>query len=589
MRSALFILCLGCTIPWLAAAEPAPHPRLLFPASAEAAVKERLTSDPVAAVVRDGIVAGARQILGERPCRYEIPDGKRLLGESRRAVRNVLFTAMAWRLGGEGEFRDRCLQELDAACALKDWNPSHFLDTGEMATAVAIGYDWLFGTLSAEQKTRYREAMVAKALQPGREVYGKNGGWTRGTNNWSQVCAAGLALAAVALAEDDPEAYAFFLPRCTETIDASLRFYEPDGVYPEGPGYWAYGTSYHVLFLAMQEAAGRPAKTTPAMLRSTEFLAHATGPTGLFFNFADSGAGSGEPVAAYSWLAARSGQPWVAGWVRAQLEQRADEIKRKGGGDRFFPLHLLWLPPAPAAVAAAAPLAATFTGPQALACFRSSWGGRDALFVAAKGGTPAVSHGQMDVGSFVLDALGERWVHDLGTDDYNLPGYFGKQRFTYFRLQNLSHNTLVIDGRLQDAKAGPAPLVESSTAKPPFSATFDLAPAYPTQAKHLRRTFSLDPAARRVRIADRVAGPAGPVRWAIVTDAEAAVDGAVVHLRKRGKEITLTRLAPDGAPWAVVPAKPPTDKENQNNHHRMVVLDAPAAAEVAFEVEIAVP
>jgi len=589
MRSALFILCLGCTLPSLAAGEVPPHPRLLFPKSAEAGVQERIASDPVAAVLRDGVMAGARRVLQDRPCRYEIPDGKRLLGESRRAVRNVFFTAMAWRLGGGQEFRERCIQELDAACALKDWNPSHFLDTGEMATAVAVGYDWLFETLAADQKARYREAMVAKALQPGRAVYEKKGGWTRGTNNWSQVCAAGLALAAMALAEDDPDAYAFFLTRCTETVEASLRFYEPDGVYPEGPGYWAYGTSYHVLFLAMQEAVGQPPKTTPPLLRSAEFLAHATGPTGLFFNFADSGAGGGEPVAAYGWLAARCGQPWVAARLRAVIEQRAAEFKRKGGGDRFFPLHLLWLPPAPGKADASAPLAAAFAGPQPLACFRSSWGDRNALFVAAKGGTPRVSHGQMDVGSFVLDALGVRWVHDLGTDDYNLPGYFGGQRFTYYRLQNLSHNTLVIDGHLQDSRAGPAPLVGSSTAKPPFSAAFDLTPAYLGQAKDVRRTVTMDPAARRVRIADRIGSPAGPVRWAIMTDAVATVDGAVVRLRKQDKEITLARHAPDGAQWAVLSAKPPTDKEKQNDGFRLVVLETPAAPELAFEVEFAVP
>ena len=33
------------------------------------------------------------------------------------------------------------IRELDAACALKDWNPSHFLDTAEMSTAVAIVAD----------------------------------------------------------------------------------------------------------------------------------------------------------------------------------------------------------------------------------------------------------------------------------------------------------------------------------------------------------------------------------------------------------------------------------------------------------------
>ena len=49
---------------------------------------------------------------------------------------------------GEERFKERAIRELDAACAMKDWNPSHFLDVAEMATAVAVGYDWLYPVLT---------------------------------------------------------------------------------------------------------------------------------------------------------------------------------------------------------------------------------------------------------------------------------------------------------------------------------------------------------------------------------------------------------------------------------------------------------
>ena len=48
----------------------------------------------------------------------------------------------------------------------KDWNPSHFLDTGKMAMAVAIGYDWLFDELSGQEKQILRKALVEKAITP---------------------------------------------------------------------------------------------------------------------------------------------------------------------------------------------------------------------------------------------------------------------------------------------------------------------------------------------------------------------------------------------------------------------------------------
>jgi len=65
-----------------------------------------------------------------------------------------------------------------------------------------------------------------------------------------------------------------------------------------------------------------------------------------------------------------------------------------------------------------------------------------------------VNHGQLDLGNFELDALGERWARDLGSDDYNLDGYFdrkpGGKRWNYYRNISQSHNVPLIGGEGQD-------------------------------------------------------------------------------------------------------------------------------------------
>ncbi|MGN6641725.1 MAG: heparinase II/III domain-containing protein, partial [Verrucomicrobiota bacterium] len=77
---------------------------------------------------------------------------------------------------------------------------------------------------------------------------------------------------------------------------------------------------------------------------------------------------------------------------------------------------------------------------------RSGWQDRDATFVGFKAGEIGSSHGHLDGGNFVLEALGVRWAYDIGGDDYALPGYFSKpQRWTYYRLRAEGHNTLVIN------------------------------------------------------------------------------------------------------------------------------------------------
>ena len=57
-------------------------------------------------------------------------------------------------------------------------------------------------------------------------------------------------------------------------------------------------------------------------------------------------------------------------------------------------------------------------GKNPVALMRTSWTNPDAIYVGLKGGSPSVSHGHMDVGSFVMDANGERWSMDLGMQEY---------------------------------------------------------------------------------------------------------------------------------------------------------------------------
>ena len=558
---------------WAQAALP-PHPRLLFPAEQEARVKERVTTDPLAALLRDAVMVRAEAILKERTCEHRIPDGKRLLQESRMALNHILHTGMAWRLSGEERFRERCLREMEAAAALRDWNPSHFLDTAEMAAALAIGYDWLHASLSAEEAARFREALVEKALKPGREIFRKGGGWTRAGNNWGQVCATGLSLAAVALAGAEPEWLESILAPSREVMRKSLRFYEPDGLYPEGPGYWDYGSNYHVLFHAMQEGLGETPDRSAGWDAAGDFMAHAAGPFGLAFNFADSGTGQSEPSAARSWLATRHPRPeWRGAHVRGLLLGREGVLRREGSKDRFFPLHLLWLPE-DGAETAKPPLAARFRGEQAMAAFRSAWGDRDAMYLAVKGGSPAVSHGQMDVGSFVLDALGQRWAHDLGTDDYNLPGYFGERRWDYFRLQNRSHNTLVIDGGLQDPKSKPCPLVETAILDEggKMHASFDLSAAYRGQAAKVVRRVDFDPSGPAAEMTDTVREPIGPVRWGMMTAADIAVEDGQALLSQKGRRLRIECLEPAGAVWQVLSAEPPSAVERRNEGFQLLTL-----------------
>ena len=560
-----------------------PHPRLWLPAAAEKAVHEKIAADPLAAQLQAIAMAEARRVLKERTCRYEIPDGKRLLGESRRALNNIMHCAWAWRMGGDETFRLRTIAELEAACALKDWNPSHFLDVAEMAAAVATGYDWLYPTLTPEQRAMCEQAIIEKALKPAKKVYDKGDWWSKPRNNWSQVCGSGIALAAAAIAGNDEGMSEELFAKGLKLVELCGEFYQPDGMYPEGPGYWHYGTDFHVMLLAACAPLDQPDPITPIMEKAGDSIMHLTSPTRLSFNFADGHARPETPSPAQCWLARHFENTAQIQYLRALFTRALNEDKKRFSVDRYFPLAILWLPDAPKA-ASPLPQAAVFTGEQAMALFRSGWE-PDSAWLAVKGGTPAASHGHMDAGSFCYDAHGTRWIHDLGSDNYNMPAYFGGKRWTYFRLQNRSHNTLEIDGKLQNPASKPCPLTASSIAENPLTAIFDLSEAYHRSAGKVIRSASFNSTTGTTRITDEITSPGGDVRWHAVTDAKSEIKGDQVILKKKGKQITLRRISESGS-WSIAEATPPSALENQNKGFHVLTLTIPKADQISLIMEI---
>lgn len=77
----------------------------------------------------------------------------------------------------------------------------------------------------------------------------KNNSWLKAEHNWNQVCNAGMTYGALAIYEDQPALAKQIIGRAFESIKLPMKDYGPDGIYPEGYGYWGYGTSFNVLFL----------------------------------------------------------------------------------------------------------------------------------------------------------------------------------------------------------------------------------------------------------------------------------------------------------------------------------------------------
>ncbi len=579
-------LC-GCSVAQPPAAAPTPavkevtnvlntlrqgHPRLICTDEDLARIKDTLARDETAKSYFESIRAEADKLLKTPDTIQHKLIGPRLLDQSRRCVSRVYTLALTYRLTGDKRYSDRALKEMLAAAGFPDWNPSHFLDTAEMTHALGIGYDWLYDAMTGEQRDTVRKAIVNLGLMPGKKVYDGGGWWAKCNHNWNQVCNGGLGIGALAIGDEEPAIAKEILTGAFKSLPLAMASYGPDGGWAEGPGYWGYATRYTVYFLASLETAlgsDQGFSNSPGFDRAGLFRVHFSGPVGKTFNYADAGDGVGSASEMY-WLAKRFDQPLYA-W---QQRQRATKPEA---------LDLVWYDPqqkSPEEMGEA--LDAYFKGVQ-VAFFRSSWSDPEAIFVGFKGGDNKANHSHLDLGSFVLDALGQRWASDLGSDNYNMPGYFGKQRWTYYRLRTESHNTLLINSENQDPKAAAPILGFHAGAETPY-AVADLTAAYKTAVTRLWRGMALVNR-KAVLVQDEIQAEK-PVEalWGMVTAAEVKCEGAKATLTLKGKTLQARILSPEGATFDTVSTQPAEPQKQNEGTRKLVVRLAGPVTEARIAV-----
>ncbi len=573
------------------------HPRLLFTDSDLANAVAAAKTDPLRAQLHARIIALAEAELHTLPIQ-RILIGPRLLDKSRTCIARVLTCAMAFRLTGDQRFFMRAKTELFAAAAFTDWNPSHFLDIAEMSFAFAIGYDWLYAQFTPDERVTLKAAMLKHGLSFAAAAYAEGGPtdkrmwFVKSNHNWNQVCNGGLLATALALADEEPALARLVVAGVRKSLPLAMAAYAPDGAYPEGPGYWVYGTGYNVIAIAeLESALGTDFGLSKAASfdRTTLYRLHVESPTGQSFNYADGHARIGAH-AEHSWLASRFKHPTALAHCRALLAASLAKDNRSFKSDRMFALHAVWFPVAPRADIADAPLDARFRGPAELAIFRSAWHDPQALFFGFKAGGNDVNHAHLDLGSFVLDADGVRWAQDLGPDNYNLPAYFGAKRWTYYRLNNRSHNTLTLGNALQNSEAV-APIVTFASTPARAHAVADLTDAYPGAAKYILRGVALLDRAR-VLVQDEVTGlkPGTSLEWRMFTSAKVnlSTNARVATIKQAGRTLRVDILSPPKAKFSISSATPPTTAENQNDGvTALVAAFTPETTDASLEVLLA--
>ncbi len=568
------------------------HPRILLLEGEEKQIKDLIASDATWKKMHDAIIAECNVIITEAELQ-RVMVGRRLLGTSRELLRRVFFLSYGYRLTGDVRYFYKAEKEMLAASRFSDWNPSHFLDVAEMTMGVAIGYDWLYAALSDDSKKEIKEAIVNKGLNPSKES--NNNGWLKVNNNWNQVCNAGMTFGALAVQEDYPVLANEIIERAFTSIPLSMEAYKPEGVYPEGYGYWGYGTTFNILFIsAVEKALGddRGLSLTSGFLQTSDFLKHMITPTGKNFNWSDSGLGANLSAAMF-WFAEKTGDPSVL-WSEKQFLEGDDFSKFKG--IRELPAIMIWGKNIPLDnIKEPAEKFWLGQGLNPVAMMRTSWTDPDAIYVGFKAGSPSVNHGHMDIGSFVMEADGVRWASDPGMQSYESleskgMSIFGRsqdaQRWTIYRMNNHSHNVITIDDQLQQVK-GYGKIDAYSDDEAFTYAVSDITSVYDGQMKKVVRGVAIKDE-KYVVVRDEVEtlGKNTKVKWAFFTFADVEIGDKSAILTLNNKKLYMKVTGPANIVMKTWSTAPTNDYDAANPGTVMVGFecDIPADSKESFEV-----
>lgn len=578
---------------------PATHPRLFVRrADAFETMRGVIDRKPELRLIRDWIIREAEGIVPQ-PTTERVQQGMRMQGQH-QVQKRLGALASAYRLTGKPVFAERAKSELLAAAAFTDWNPSHFLDTAEMTLGVALGYDWLYDTLDKTTRKTVLEAIRDKGLK---QALAKTYFWSKGNNNWSQVCWAGMVAGALAVRDEEPELALQIIHQAVTSVPYSIRPYAPNGSYPEGPGYWTYGTTYYVYMMdLLTQTLGTDfgLYDLPGFAKTGDYINIVTGPSGRFYNYADGGDGRSHLPALW-WLALRGGRP---DWVRKEAADLREAVrlgdpnKTALRGVALPFLLLFWFQETEPGVKSAMPLNWASEGHVPIVVMRTSWEDPNAGFLATKGGPAVQNHGHMDAGSFIYESDGVRWAVDLGAQSYYSIEKLGmslwssaqnSDRWKIFRLNSASHNVVTIGGQPHVVK-GNGRIVTFDRGPEQPHAVIDLDEVYAGQARHVTRACGLLPS-RVGLVQDRLTGvkPGANVRWAMVTYAKSCTPkGNDMVLADGAKSLTVRVVEPASVVWQVTDlAQPPNTWDVANKGASMITFERAVPENGALDFRVA--
>jgi hypothetical protein len=414
------------------------HPRLLLTGEAQ---------KDLAAELADGRKWLWQRYLDDLPGKVEA--SRHLPEELDRGSGDLASDlAFAWRMTGSDTLFQAARDYLLELCRREVWDTEYDLLHGHLLMGAALAYDWLYPSLSRDQRTLVAERLGREAEAQYQRIADQRA-WYRNQylQNHAHVNYGGLAFAAAALYGEDPHAQNW-LGLCDRFFAEVFRISDPDGTSIEGLSYGNYALEYCLRYAELARTLlGKDYYGSPWVKNYPRYILHSLVPSpaenewAMTFGDSPRHGNSHGPEPQLFLLASRLGDK------DAQLLGRRLIGLRQTGLSSASWWSILWFDPR-----------AGETDPRSFPTFRhfdsidqvmlrSAWEDTAATLVGIKCGPfmckglarefgydLGCAHGHPDAGSFQIYAHGRFLAID--------PGY------TMFKLTG-NHNTLLVKGQGQ--------------------------------------------------------------------------------------------------------------------------------------------
>jgi hypothetical protein len=548
------------------------HPRILVSESDFARVAGLRVTDPLVREWCEALRKKADGMLRAPSVTYGLSSYSGVLPQARRLLSYAQVLGLTYRLTGDHRYADRLWQEIETVCdrtKFPDWGKTHYNDAVEMGTAFAIAYDWLYDRWSDSQRAMMRQHLrefvlkyvVEKLTNESMPENGKT------LTNIRLVYAGGAAVSALAILDeaDSAELAARVISASLRALERGVALFAPDGGWYEGARYWGYAVRYHNYLLAsLQCSVGTTYGLidAPGFRETGSFPIQMAGPCGNF-NFHDD---YPDPKidSELSWL----GRQFDVNFGRRRCEElRANRVPPEV-------VDVLYYRPEFSAAPSVFPKTAFYRA-AGTAVFRTGWSD-NAWFLGVHVGPNIGAHAQLDMGTFILDAQGQRWVSDVGGGSYDWKGYLNSPefhlwnepanlrpgRFDYYCNRAEGHNTLVVGtDRLdfdQNLRAE-SRILNYTTSDRESRLVADLTSAYAPRATAVRRGFAFQAEPPVVMVRDEIeAASETQVTWAFHTlaDVQISPDQHSAILSIDGKHLTVRITSQANLALTLLPVPP---------------------------------